>query len=493
MVMQSASVRLKWARLRFAIVGKLLASPPEPGMLQSELKCLAEQSYQHPRTGEPVRFAASTIERWYYMARNHPDDPLGALKRKVPEHTGSHPSLSASLQQALRAQYKHHPTWSYKLHHDNILALARDKPELGAVPSRSTIARFMKQNGLVKQRRKRRKHGAMRSVTGDKREVRSYEVEHVHGLWHSDFHQCSRRVLLPSGQWHPCFLLAFLDDRSRLCCHLQWYLAQTAETFIHGLIQAIFKRGLARSLMTDNGSAMLAAETTEGLARLGIVHQPTLPYSPEQNAKSESFWNRIESRVMPMLEAEKVLTLALLNKATQAWAELEYHQAVHSELAATPLEVVKSAPSVVRPAPDLQTLRQAFRTEETRAQRRSDGTISVGGIRFEVPARYQALQRVNVRFARWDLSSLDLVDSRTGTILCRLFPLDKRRNADGRRRIILPSDEREPSSESALDSEPAGIAPHLQSLMRDYAATGLPPAYLPLTTTPSHSAKDNQS
>jgi transposase InsO family protein len=34
--------------------------------------------------------------------------------------------------------------------------------------------------------------------------------------------------------------------------------------------------------MSDNGSAMLASETTEGLARLGIVHETTLPYAPFQ-------------------------------------------------------------------------------------------------------------------------------------------------------------------------------------------------------------------
>ena len=62
----------------------------------------------------------------------------------------------------------------------------------------------------------------------------------------------------------------------------QWYLAETAETFVHGLCQAIQKRGLGRALMTDNGSPMLAAETREGLARLGVLHETTLPYSPYQ-------------------------------------------------------------------------------------------------------------------------------------------------------------------------------------------------------------------
>lgn len=76
--------------------------------------------------------------------------------------------------------------------------------------------------------------------------------------------------------------------------------------------------------MTDNGAAMLADETVTGLARLGIVHQTTLPYSPYQNAKQESFWGRVEGRLMAMLEGEQALTLDLLNQATHAWVEGEY-------------------------------------------------------------------------------------------------------------------------------------------------------------------------
>ncbi len=92
-------------------------------------------------------------------------------------------------------------------------------------------------------------------------------------LWHLDFHEGSRPVLVASGQWQKPKLLGVLDDRSRLCCHLQWYLDETAETLIHALSQAFHKRGLPRALPTDNGAAMIAAQTTEGLERLGIVHR----------------------------------------------------------------------------------------------------------------------------------------------------------------------------------------------------------------------------
>lgn len=486
-------VRTRWALLRFSIIGPLLMAPPKPGELQSALAELAAKTYRHPTTGEALRFGVSTIERWFYQAKNTSGSPLDALARKVPSHTGRHPSMSTKLEIALRAQYQQHPRWSYQLHRDNLLALAKEHPELGKVPSYTTISRFMKAQGLFKQRRQTK---GKRSGPGmyEGRETRSFEVEHVHALWHADYHVGSRRVLLPSGEWAPCYLLAILDDRSRLCCHLQWYLQQTAETFVHGLSQAILKRGLPRALMTDNGSAMMASETIEGLQRLGIVHYPTLPYTPAQNAKAEIFWALSEGRLMPMLERVPMLTLALLNQATQSWVELEYHRSIHRELAESPLNAAMNVVSVARPAPESQTLRHLFRTEETRAQRRSDGTITVGGTRFELPSRYRTLLRPMVRFARWDLSSVDLVCPRNGTILCELYPLDKNRNADRKRRVLEPPiNIRTPAPEQPASvkshtppeySDQGGIAPHLRQLMREYAATGLPPAYLPHTSEP---------
>jgi transposase InsO family protein len=112
--------------------------------------------------------------------------------------------------------------------------------------------------------------------------VRSFEAEYTHGLWHLDFHHGSLKVLTRAGQWKTPLLLGINDDHSRLSCHLQWYLDETAETLVHGLSQAFQKRGLPRALMSDNGAAMQASEFLSGLHTLGILHQPTLPYSPYQ-------------------------------------------------------------------------------------------------------------------------------------------------------------------------------------------------------------------
>jgi transposase InsO family protein len=108
-------------------------------------------------------------------------------------------------------------------------------------------------------------------------------------------------------------------------------------------------------MLSDNGSPMLAAETREGLERLSIEHFTTLSQTPEQNGKQEVFWAQVEGRLMAMLEGEPVLTLELLNRATQAWVEHEYHRRVHGETDQTPLDRWLDGPSLGRPCPSVAT------------------------------------------------------------------------------------------------------------------------------------------
>ncbi len=470
-----------WARLRFAVVGPLLASPPKRGELHRALKRLSRKKWTHPTTSKPVSFGVATIERWYYLAKNAPRDPVSALRRKVRKDAGTRPSMSGKLKEALQRQYHQHSGWSYKLHADNLVVLVRRDPKLGRMPSYATVRRYMQGAGLIKRRteRQRQTEGAERAARRlESREVRSYEMEHVHALWHCDFHVGSLEVLTPKGMWEKPILFAALDDCSRLCCHAQWYFgSENTDKLVHGLSQAILKRGLFRALMSDNGPGMIAAETTEGIARLGALHETTLAESPYQNGKQETWWCQVEGRLLAMLEGEAQLTLELLNEATQAWVELEYHRSLHDELGMTPLERYLAGPDVGRPSPTSAELRSAFRMTVGRSQRRSDGTASIAARRYEIPNRYRHLRRIAVRYARWDLSYVDLVDARNDQVLCPLYPIDKHNNADGRRRRLEPLEHAVERVEPA--PQPCGIAPLLADLLDKYRQSGVPPAYLP--------------
>ena len=107
-------------------------------------------------------------------------------------------------------------------------------------------------------------------------------------------------------------------------------------------------------------------------------------------------------------------------------------------------------------------------------QRRSDGTLSLKAVRFEVPNRMRHLNQLTVRYALWDLSQAYIVDPRhTTQILATVYPLDKRRNADGRRRAVDPAEPATPDK----PTEP--IPPLMRKLLADYDSSGQPPAYIP--------------
>ncbi|OGB79659.1 MAG: hypothetical protein A2496_09630 [Burkholderiales bacterium RIFOXYC12_FULL_60_6] len=472
------SPREAWGSFRLSVIGQLLASPPLWGELQGKLEALAQKKWKHPLTGEPTQFVFSTIEEWYYQAKSAGHDPVSALAWKLRDDLGQFRALTDPVKQAIAELHQAHPRWTHQLHYDNLLIVA-GKSSLGKVPSYATVRRYRQARGFLRVRtpRHRERFGETEAHERfDSREQRSFESTHVLGLLHSDFHHCSRKLLNEHGQWAKPVLVAIMDDRSRLVCHAQWYWRETAENFVHALCQAFLKRGLPRVLMTDNGSPMTAAETTQGLGRLGVVHQTTLPYTPQQNGKQESFWGQIEGRLMPMLEGEETLTLKLLNEATLAFIELDYHRKAHSETGETPIDRFLAGPEVARGAPSPEDLRMAFTVETDRSLRRSDCSISLESHRYEIPSSFRHLKRVPIRYAGWDLANVFLLSRKSGEIISRIFPRDLEKNADGRRRSMEPQDK---TTQTQLP--PAGIAPLLKHFLSEYAATGLPMNYIPKT------------
>jgi hypothetical protein len=112
----------RWARLRFAIIGPLLAAPPPRGQLRQAIAALAEKHWSHPVDGTAIRFGFATLERWYYAA-HQAKDPVAALRRQPREDAGRFRTLSAALIRALEAQYKAHTGWTVQLHYDNLVVL----------------------------------------------------------------------------------------------------------------------------------------------------------------------------------------------------------------------------------------------------------------------------------------------------------------------------------------------------------------------------------
>ena len=201
-------------------IGHLLASPPDN--LSVALKKLAEKLWQHPTQNKIVKFGYLTIERWYYGAKKS-NNPISILGRRTRSDRGAYKAMPERLGDELSEQFKDNPNWSWKLHADNLAAIAR-RLDLEA-PSYPTVRRYMQYKGWYKCRRTLNKtQGQLDAQTRlESREVRGYEVEYVHALWHLDFHHGSLRISDKNGGWRNAECMCIMDDRSRLVCHIQWY------------------------------------------------------------------------------------------------------------------------------------------------------------------------------------------------------------------------------------------------------------------------------
>ncbi len=472
--------RDRWAPLRFSIIGPLLAAPPAPRALLAALQGLAARPWRHPLLDLEVHFGVSTLQRWYYAARSTAD-PVAALRNRLRTDVGRFPSLSPQAIEVLTVQYREHPGWTMQLHLDNLrVALAASAAPL---PSYPTLRRYLLAHGMRRQRPlKRATDGALAARERlEQREVRSYEIEHVGGLWHLDFHHCSRKVLSRAGAWIKPLLLGVIDDRSRLVCHLQWYRDATTGSLVHGFAQALMKRGLPRALMTDNGAAMTAEEFTAGVWRAWpSCITPRCPIALTKTRNTNRCGRASRHDSWPCSKARRHWIWICSTVPRKRGSSRSTTAACTPRSMPRPYRVTLQGPSVARACPDSDTVFGAFRIEVSRRVRHSDATVSVAAQRVEIPTRYAALSTVQVRYARWDRSRVDLIDARSGAVLCPIRPLDKAANADrvrGRRHHPGATDA--PAANAATNPAASGMAPLLGQLLAEYAATGLPPAYLP--------------
>jgi hypothetical protein len=181
------------------------------------------------------------------------------------------------------------------------------------------------------------------------------------------------------GRMRKTYLLAFLDDHSRLLPHAQFYLSERLGSYLDALEQALAKRGLPRKLYLDNGPAFRSKHLQHITASLGIALIHSSPYKPQGRGKIERFFRTLRSQFLPGFRGH---TLKELNEALDLWLNDIYHQREHSATAQSPFARFTSHMQCLRPAP--HDLRDYFRIR-TRRRVAKDRTIVLNGRLYEAP------------------------------------------------------------------------------------------------------------
>jgi putative transposase len=188
------------------------------------------------------------------------------------------------------------------------------------------------------------------------------------------------------GRKRKTYLIAFIDDATRVIPHCAFALTENTSTFLPVFKQALLKRGMPARLYVDNGANYRSRHLELVCAKLGVALIHARPYRPQGKGKIERWFKSVRGQLLTRLTAADVASLEALNRRLQQWVEGEYHQSPHRALDGhTPLEQWALCGDEVRfvePGLDLDDL-FLF---ETQRKVQKDRTVSLHGVVYEVDA-----------------------------------------------------------------------------------------------------------
>lgn len=244
-----------------------------------------------------------------------------------------------------------------------------------------------------------------KKLKGSTKQFRQFQAEHPNQIWQSDV---MYGPYLPDPDRPEAkkrtYLVAILDDFSRLITHAEFYWHEKLPHLENTLQKAILKRGIPEILYVDNGQIFSAHQINVICAELGIRKITCQPYSPEGKGKSERFFRTARESFIIELEHDKVEHLHQLNSKFWAWLEQDYHQQIHSATNEAPIIRWRQNVTGFVKKIDEQQLQNIFLWREKRHVNKI-GLVSLLGLKFEVSSFLQG-KTVEIRYNHFNLSEI---------------------------------------------------------------------------------------
>lgn len=355
------------ALFRYGLIADLIHLPPGSPGISAQLQAKAEQDYTIPGSRR-TRVAAETLRDWLKRYRRGGFD---ALLPKPRADRGQPRRLPDAVAETLIALKEQHPRLSVRL-------LIRRARNSGAVPADlplpvSTVYRLFQREGLMVKKTDQ--------PTGVDR--RRFAFRHAGELWMSDV---MHGITVGDGP-HPrrkTYLIAFLDDATRVIPYAAFALAENTAAFLPVFKQALIRRGIPERLYVDNGANYRSQHLALVCAKLGVALIHARPHQPQGKGKIERFFRTVRATLLTQLSAADTCSLEALNRRLWAFIEGEYHHTPHRGLdGATPLAHWAQVGHQVRfPDADLDELFLA----EVKRRVNNDRTVSLHGRVYEVDA-----------------------------------------------------------------------------------------------------------
>lgn len=390
------NTRDELALFKFSIIAPIIN-----GTARCSLKDYIEDvsAKKHNVPGYGLReFSPSAILDWLRDYRKY---GFEGLKRRIRKDKGSSRKLSDATITAIRGMKERSPMKTATAIYCELLShrLLGDPPA-----SLSTVQRLIKKLDIKQEE--------------SQVERKRFEVEFANMCWQAD--SCVGPYLYIGGKKRKTYLLALLDDASRLVPHAEFLFEENVVGLRIVLKKAILKRGIPAKLFTDNAKIYSSLQLRVACATLGITLSHSRPYSPASKGKVERFFRTLRDQFFPSLTEDDLSSLEALNYALWAYLDV-YNKRPHSSLnGLSPLERYLVDQDKFRFVSSKEYLDRVFLYEVTRTVTK-DATISLMKRVFEVPQGLIGSSCI-VRFDPEDLSCAFIVTGPDKTLV-PVYPL----------------------------------------------------------------------
>jgi putative transposase len=376
------------ALFRYGVIVPFLTSEQQEWGVKGELaNRIAKEHYIIPGSSKTT-IAESTIRRWRaaYLKKG-----FDGLKPRNRSDNGKSLVIDPKILETAFNLKKEEPKRSVR---KIIKIMEAGQMAAPGLLKPSTLYRLLLKNGLTRKELKK-----------TKKAFRHFQAEHANQIWQSDLmYGPALPDLENPGKAKKSYLVATLDDFSRLIPHAEFYWQEKLPVLENTLQKAILKRGIPEVLYVDNGKIFNARQIDTICAELGIRKINSKPYSPEGRGKIERFFRTVQMDFLPELAHDKVDHLHQLNAKFHAWLEIEYHQKIHSSTNQQPDILWRQNVTPFLRKIDEKELQSIFLWRESRKVSKT-GLVSLEGLEFEVSS-FLADKKVEIRYNPFNLDEI---------------------------------------------------------------------------------------
>ncbi len=350
--------------------------------IQARIRNISERTFTDVQTGTQYQFTWRTISTWLYRFKKH---GVTTLDNKTRADKNSYRKIQVNeLAEAIR---------------DAMPTLSQNK--VGIIPKMAIYRQLIKFNYVQRSQLSQTsfyrmvRENDLLDIEQTKKLRQAFSMQFANELWQADT-LYGPSIKQPDGKWRKTFLIAFIDDASRVITHGEFFYRDNTEKLIEAFRTALFKRGKPQRLYFDNGANYTSKEILQACVRLDIhlSHAPIRDGSAK--GKIERFFRGFRDRFLVQhLEFE---SLEKLNELTHEWIENEYNAKHHSGIQMVPLDRFNLDHSRVKFLSDDEYTEEVFFVEEDRKVSKTN-VFSINSQKYECPVDLRD-KKIQVRYDR---------------------------------------------------------------------------------------------